>query len=335
MQKSGNRKNKIAHRTYHYKFKPAWWLPTGDLQSLWPYFFRKKYPLNTRRERFELIDGDFLDADWVGSDDETLPIVIVLHGLEGSIDSHYTNAILYKIMKTGWRGLIIHFRGCSGQPNRLDHSYHAGQTSDIFNVLSIIKNREPNSKYAAVGYSLGGNVLLKWLGEMHTRTPLLAAVSVCAPLELKIAADEIQHGRSYYYQQWFIRHMRKSIKNKYKTKKAPIRIDNIKQWKTFQEFDENITAPLHGFKNALDYYESASSYKHLINIKNPTLIIQSRNDPVVSEKIIPHAEETSEMVKIETHKSGGHLGFVCGKIPGFPKYWLENRIIHFLKQHLD
>src|SRR5580704_6495536 len=163
------------------EFKPAWWLPNSHLQTLWPAIFRsniKKVALE--RERLELPDGDFIDLDWLDRQ-KTGPLILILHGFEGSIESHYAKGMLCSINQQGWRGVFMHFRGCSGEPNRLPRGYHSGETNDLHYVIQILQQREPDIDLAAIGYSLGGNVLLKWLGETGLENPLKAAIAISVP----------------------------------------------------------------------------------------------------------------------------------------------------------
>src|SRR6185437_406987 len=192
-------------------FKPAWWLSNPHLQTLWPTLCRQPIKnLSLRRERFELHDGDFLDLDW--SDGGTGPIILILHGFEGSIKSPYAKGMLQAIHNKKWRGVFMHFRSCSEEYNRLPRIYHSGETNDVTTVVTELKNREPSTPIAAIGFSLGGNVLLKWLGETGHANPLTAAVAISVPFELQKAANRINKGFSRVYQ-W---HLLKSIRNKVK-----------------------------------------------------------------------------------------------------------------------
>ena len=309
-------------------FKPAWWLPGPHLQTLWPTFCRRKLKnLELRRERFELPDGDFLDLDWVG---EKGPLVLLLHGLEGSVRSPYAEGMLQALLKKGWRGLFIHFRGCSGEPNRLERGYHSGETQDLAAVVAMVKAREPSTLLAAIGYSLGGNVLLKWLGETGENNPLSAACAVSVPFELAKAAQRFQEGFSRLYQWHLLRCLRKSISRKFQ-QNGPL---NLAAIKTIRDFDEQFTAPLHGFKGADDYYERSSCRQYLAKIKVPTLLLHAQDDPFMTKEVIPKNEELSAQVQLELSLSGGHVGFISGKLPWKSEYWLEQRVPQFLQAYL-
>ena len=309
-------------------FQPAWWLPHAHLQTCWPFIFRKKIRLQTREERFELPDGDFLDLNWTLQQTEG-PLVIVLHGLEGSIHSSYAGGILREIEKRGWRGLFVHFRSCSGELNRLRRIYHSGDTGDLSAVVAMVRQREPETPLAAVGYSLGGNVLLKWLGETGCHNPFRAAVAVSVPFQLSVAAERINRGLSRFYQWHFLRGLRKKLHRKFasSTDWTPPEFRKIR---TMRAFDHLVTAPLHGFKSADDYYEKASCCIWLKKITVPTLLLQSRDDPFMTPAVLPTPHELSATVKLELTQRGGHVGFVSGRTPWRAEYWLERRVPDFL-----
>jgi predicted alpha/beta-fold hydrolase len=320
----------------HNQFKPAWWLRNPHLQTLWAALLRPKIKLSIRSERLELADGDFLDLAWVGGGSG--PRVLILHGLNGSIGSPYARGILQAINNRGWRGVFMHFRGCSGEPNRLAQSYHSGETRDLQAVITELIHREPNSPLFAIGYSLGGNVLLKWLGEIgesNVDSPLKAAVAVSIPFELAKTAEHLKTGFSRLYQWHLLRELSAYHHRKFKDLPKPSAINDVDvtQLKTFWEFDNAITAPLHGFKNADDYYEKSSSRQYLAKIKTPTLILHARNDPFTTLNALPEVHEVSKHVSLEFSEDGGHVGFVSGKYPWKPIYWLEERIMDYLESY--
>jgi len=295
---------------------------------LWPAFFRKLPTVPIRRERFELDDGDFLDLSWASG--QQGPVVILLHGLEGSFDSHYARGLLHTLTQRGFRAVLMHFRGCNGEPNRLPRSYHSGETGDIAYVVRLIKEREPDTPVAAVGFSLGGNALLKWLGETGKQNPLTAAVAVSVPFELACSADRLEHGFSRLYQYYLINKLKTSIKRKFSTMHCPVDISDLAAVKTFRQFDDRITAPLHGFSGVDDYYALSSSRQYIKGIGIPTLILHARDDPFMTPACIPHESELSPTVTLELNKRGGHVGFTAGSSPLRPIYWLEQRITGFL-----
>lgn len=316
------------------QFKPAWWLPNSHLQTIWPVFCRGEIKhLKLERERFELPDGDFVDLDWLDKAKNDAPLVLMLHGFEGSINSHYAKGMLAALHQCGWRGVFMHFRGCSGEPNRLQRSYHSGETSDLDYLVSVLRDREPNLKLAAIGYSLGGNMLLKWLGETAQNNPLTAAIAISVPFDLHKASKRIQRGFSRLYQWYFLKCLRERLAQKFELVESPIDPGFLSEVQTMRDFDDRYTAPVHGFKDVDDYYTSASSRHYLRTIQVPTLILHAKDDPFMTEDVIPQKQDLSAAVHLEVSATGGHVGFVSGKYPWRPEYWLEQRVPEFLKNY--
>lgn len=315
-------------------FKPAWWLPNSHFQTLWPSLFRRQIKhLVLKRERLELPDGDFVDLDWADNK-KPCPIVMILHGLEGSIESPYAKGMLQALQKSGWRGVFMHFRGCSGENNRFARSYHSGDTCDVDYVAREIKRRERSIPLAAIGFSLGGNVLVKWLGETGAKNPLTAAVAISVPFELGKVARRINRGFSRLYQRHFLHYLRLKMKKKFSDRKAPIPMPPLKQLRTLVDYDNQITAPLHGFKDAEDYYTKSSSRQFISQISIPTLLLQAKDDPFMVDDLLPTQEELPDQVKLELLDKGGHVGFVSGRFPWAADYWLEKRVPAFLGKYL-
>ena len=314
-------------------FRPAWWLPGPHAQTLWPVLFRKRSRLALRRERLELPDGDFLDLDWAG-DDERGPIVLILHGLEGSSDSHYARGLLATVVRHGWRGVVMHFRGCGGQPNRLARRYYAADTADMAYVADCLRRREPTVPLAAVGYSLGGNALLKWLGTARVDLPLRAAVAVSIPFRLDDTARRLQQGFSRLYQLHLLRALKRGYRAKFRHRSdGPVTLAELATIQDFHGFDDRITAPLHGYAGVHDYYTRASCRPDLRHIRIPTLILHALDDPFMRPATAPAASELSPSVRLELSPSGGHVGFIAGPWPWRADYWLERRIPTFLAEH--
>lgn len=313
-------------------FKPAWWLRNAHLQTMWPVFMRPRLAVETRTERFDLPDGDFTDIVWVNEKMREQKIVVMLHGLAGSIESQYIRGLMQQCIKHDWCGVLLHFRGCSGRPNRLPRNYHSGDSDDLAYFVSTLTQQYPNAILTGVGFSLGGNVLLKWLGETGTRNPLEAAVAVSVPFDLHKAAYRVNHGFSRIYQWRILRDLRNKLLEKYNTVQPPVDIETLKQINNFYDFDNTLTAPLHGFRNAFDYYSKTSSRQFLKNIRVPTLIIQAADDPLFSTDLVVYPHELSSSVLLEYSRHGGHVGFISGNNPFKPKYWLEQRIPEYLTQ---
>jgi len=313
------------------EFTPARWLQNRHLQTLLPNVFYRRPPVQIRRERLELPDGDFIDVDWTGR--ATGPIVIVLHGLEGSIKSRYAARMMQHIHGMGLRGALPHFRGCSGEPNRLSIGYHSGFTQDLEYFTGLLKQREPQTAIAAVGYSLGGNVLLKWLGESPNARRLVTGVAVSVPFDLADASRVIETGVSRIYKWSLLARMRRSSIRKFQKVVPSFELPDIKRIRTFREFDDKLTAPLHGFKDANDYYVNCSSRYFLKNINVPTLILHALDDPFMSPASVPREDELSTSVTLELSSRGGHVGFVNGSLLN-PTLWVGNRINLHLHEHL-
>jgi len=299
-------------------FKPAWWLPHAHLQTLWQGLCRREIKnLHIKRERLELPDGDFVDLDWVGKNSG--PIVLILHGLEGSITSPYAQGMLSAVEHHGWRGVLMNFRGCSGERNRLPRLYHAGETHDLEILIQALRQRHPDTPITAIGFSLGGNVLLKWLGETSQNNPLTAAIGISIPFELHKSVVRMNQGFSRVYQKFLLR----SLNTKMNT-----------HFKTLKNFDEKITAPLHGFVDASDYYSNSSCRQYLHLIRVPTLLLQAKDDPFMTNDLLPEPNELPAQVILEVFENGGHVGFISGRFPWNPQYWLEKRVPEFLSGYL-
>ena len=315
-------------------FRPAWWLPGPHLQTLWSPFFRTPPILVRARERVWLADGDFLDLDWYGPDDTDRPLVLIAHGLTGSSSSLYVLGLQQQLADRGWASVALNWRGCSGEPNSLPRAYHSGASDDLGEVVAHLQARRPQAPLYAVGYSLGGNVLLKYLGETGTDCPLQGAVAVSVPFRLDQCADRIALGFSRVYQRHFMQAMRAYVQTKQQHfaqqglnehMQRLKDLGSLEQLHTFWDFDGRVTAPLHGFTDAADYYRRASSRYYLGGIRIPTLLIQAKDDPFVFPHSLPEPGELSAGTRFELHRNGGHVGFVEGA-PRYPSYYLERRI---------
>ena len=323
-------------------FRPAHWLPGGHLQTLFGPLLRKPPPLTRHRTRMTLSDGDYLDLDWHGSAPPSAPLAILLHGLTGSSCSLYILGQQRALATIGWRSVAVNWRGCSGEPNHSARAYHSGASDDLAEVVAHVRQLHPEQPLVAVGYSLGGNVLLKYLGECAADCPLQAAVAVSVPFRLDQCADRLQVGFSRVYQSRFMRDMLAYVTNKKRLFQHQgldaeyARLDalgSLAGMDSFWDFDGRITAPLHGFESAQDYYRRCSSRYFLGSIARPTLIIQAQNDPFVYSHSLPESSELSALIEFELHQHGGHVGFVEGA-PWRPGYYLERRIPQWLTAQL-
>lgn len=319
------------------EFVPAFWLRNAHAQTVFASKFRHMPELEIEPEQIELDDGDFLDLSWLPGRDAgpaDRPVVIVLHGLNGSLESKYARGLLQQVQMRGARGVLMHFRGAS-RPNRLPRTYHSGDTTDFADVVERIRARYPQSPIAAVGYSLGGNVLIKYLGEQGRRSPLSCAVAVSVPYDLKTCAHAVQHGVKRVYQAHLINGLREMIEAKAQTVEYPVPLpDDLDALRDFPSFDNAVTAPLNGFRDADDYYQQASSGPYLARVETPTLVIHARDDPFMTPDIVPSEEQISDYVRMELSEHGGHVGFVSSGRYGEPVYWLEQRIPEYLAEAL-
>ncbi|MBT8128696.1 MAG: hydrolase [Gammaproteobacteria bacterium] len=310
-------------------FKPAWWLPSPHLQTLWPVFFRNRSLPDLAPERLELDDGDFIDLCW--SRNANKPVVLILHGLEGSIQSHYAGALMQTLEQAAYRPVFMHFRGCSGEPNRLARSYHSGDTADLARVADHINGITGTRLHAVIGFSLGGNVLLKWLGQSGHANTLQSAVAVSVPFMLADAASRMAQGFSHMYERHLIKSLKRSYLDKFKRIESPLEVE-IGTLNSFWSFDDSVTAPLHGFRDVEHYYGESSCRQYLSGIQVPTRIIHALDDPFMFPETVPGEDELGENVELLLTRHGGHVGFVSGRYPWRAEYWHESKIIEFLRQ---
>ena len=322
---------------------PAW-LPGGHLQTLYAALLAPRAHVQYRRERWETPDRDFVDLDWLhpGLDGEpsipdgsaSQPLVVLFHGLEGCSSSHYAHALMSEVANHGWRGVVVHFRGCSGTPNRLPRAYHSGDTAELDWMLRRLRTLSQGPLYA-VGISLGGNVLLKWLGEQGTAANgiVSATAAVSAPVDLMAAGDALGRGFNLLYTTAFLRTLKR--KSLAKLERHPKLYDAVvvQRARTLRAFDDVVTAPLHGFRDTDDYWTRASSKPVLHRISVPTLMINARNDPFLPAAALPSASEVSRSVTRDFPGEGGHVGFVSGAFPGNLS-WLPRRVLMYFRAPL-
>lgn len=322
-------------------FKPAWWLNNAHLQTLYPALLRKPLSLSIKRERLLTPDKDFIDIDFYGEGKQ--PLVILLHGLTGSSQSGYIKGLQQALFLRGLRSVALNFRGCSGEFNHTSRCYHSGETGDIDFLYRTLRQREPQTKMAAIGFSLGGNVLLKWLGEQGSELDLFAATAVSVPLVLSECASKLDTGFSRIYRANLLGELKDYIfqkqlhleRHQYREEALKLKaLGNIEKLNSFWQYDEQVIAQLYGFKDAHDYYYRSSSRQFLRKITVPTLIIQAQDDPFMTTAVIPTLDELSPFVQLEVTKSGGHVGFISGGTPRQAHYWLEQRIPDFLSKEL-
>ena len=319
------------------EFIPAWWLPEGHSQTLWRKFSPSKKVMH-KRQRIELGDSDYIDLDWTTLDpkqSKNNTIVFFLHGLCGCSRSSYILAMQFLLNARGISSVAMNFRGCSGEMNRLARAYHSGVSEDVNEVFSKLAVEYPHHKFIFVGYSLGANVLLKWLGEIESHPNIYKAVAVSTPFELEFCSRAMLQGVSRIYGQYFVRRLVKDFQNKQEHLEASnpeqaeriARLGDTRRISSIWEFDDQITAPLHGFEGAEDYYRKCSSSAFLHSIEVDTLLIQSKNDPMIPSKSIPSNERLSPLVQMQLIEKGGHVGFISSNADN----WLEQRILNFMQ----
>ena len=323
-------------------FKSAWWLNNAHLQTLYPALMRKTPPPSgLRRERLKTPDNDFIDIDWCGEGKQ--PLIILLHGLTGSSQSGYIKGLQRTLLLHEFRSVALNFRGCSGEYNHSARCYHSGETEDIQFLYQTLRQREPDTPFAAVGFSLGGNVLLKWLGEQGDQLSLFAAIAVSVPLVLSRCATKLDKGFSRIYRKNLLRELKQHVqaKQRHLEKLGNLQeanrigqLGDLSKINSFWQYDDRVVARLHGFKNVQDYYQRSSSRQFLESIAITTLLIQAVDDPFMTKDVLPDLDELSSTVHLEITQGGGHVGFIAGDTPFKPDYWLEQRIPEFLKQHL-
>lgn len=312
------------------KFHAPWWARNPHLQTVLAKLLHRRR-ISYRKERLELPDGDFVDLAWgMPEQNDHKPLIVLFHGLEGDIHSHYIQGMMAALHQQGWQAVLMHFRGCSGEPNRYLQSYHSGAIEDPAYVLDLLRQRYPERPMSAIGFSLGGNVLVNYLAK-HPRNPLCSAVVISAPLRLAACADRIDSGLSKGYQQYLLKRMvfnwqqRRRRHAHYQTPVKEHQLSSLRQ------FDEHITAPIHGFHDADDYYRRCSGLYLLDKISTPTLIIHAADDPFMDDSVIPDASDLAPTITYELSRTGGHVGFVQGR-PWAPLYWLDSRVPHWLAQ---
>lgn len=317
-------------------FRPAWWLQGGHLQTLWQPLVRRPPAPVTERERLETADGDFLDLDWSG--DPAHPQVLLLHGLAGSSRSPSIAGLQHQLTLAGFRVAALNFRGCSGESNRTWKIYHSGETSDLAWVIDCLRQRAPNQPLFAAGFSLGGNVLLKHLGESAAACHLDGALACSVPMRLDACASRLDRGLSRLYRNQLLKELNDYLDQKMEALAALghhhdlnrlRQLGPLRHLRSFWTYDNQVVAPLYGFQNAEDYYQKSSSSGYLKGIRKPTLILHARDDPFMTEEVLPREESLPPAVTLLVTPTGGHVGFIEGWAPFQPRYWLEDVIPHY------
>ena len=317
------------------EYQPPWWLPGGHLQTLYSAVCAPAPRIEYRRSHWETPDGDVVAADSVAGP-ANAPLVVLFHGLEGGSHSHYARSLMAHVQRLNWRGLVPHFRGCGGVPNRLPRAYHSGDTVEIEWMLQRARAIAGAAPLFAAGVSLGGNALLKWCGErgLQAAEILTAVAAVSVPYELATTGDHLARGVNRIYTWNFLRTLKAG--SRCRLARFPKLFDGaaMERARNMREFDDAVTAPLHGFKNVDDYWTRASCKAALCDIRVPTRLIHARNDPFMPVQSLPTKSQVSDFVSLDFCDAGGHVGYVRAPLPG-KLDWLPERICKFLEQQLQ
>lgn len=320
-------------------FRPARWLRGPHAQTIAGRYIRPPHGVSYRRERVDTPDGDFLDLDFAtvegappAGDDS--PLCLVVHGLEGSSSSSYVLETCRALAQHGIRSVAMNFRGCSGEPNLALRFYHAGDTEDAAHLLDLLAGRYPRAALLGVGFSLGANMLLKYLGERGSESRIRAAAAVSIPFDLGAGSDKLD---SSFMGRIYVRHFVRRLRGKFHHKRERLgdRLDaaRIRRARSFREFDDAATALIHGFRDAEDYYTRSSSAQYVKHIRVPTLLVHATDDPFVDERAIPHDDiAANPCLYTAFTPRGGHVGFIGGT-PRRPRFWAEAQAARFLALH--
>ena len=312
---------------------PAW-LPGGQAQTLWPLLI-KPTALPLRRERWTTPDGDFIDVDHLDGPPDA-PLLVLFHGLEGSARSHYAISTALACRKAGWRLVIPHFRGCSGELNLRPRAYHSGDSEEIDWILHRLQSTNGDQRLHAAGVSLGGNALLKWAGERGTDAAAMVTgiAAFCAPLDLAACGHHLAHGFNRLYTQHFLGTLKQVSAARLRLHPGLFDEQRMRQASNLYQFDDAVTGPIHGFTGADDYWRRASAKPWLNSIAVPTLAVNPKNDPFLPAAYLPLPSQVSPQVKLEQPSTGGHVGFVSGSFPGNLD-WLPQRLLHFFTNEIS
>lgn len=335
-------------------FHPPFWLPEGQSQTIIGAKVARCPHIQFTRQRLFTPDQDFIDLDWnippqplsgealspsLINNDTPIPdftgnALVLFHGLEGSSQSHYAQLICHDFREKGWAVVVAHFRSCSGEPNWKARSYFSGDTQDVATVMQALKARLPNAQWHAAGVSMGGNVLLKYTGEQGSNSHFLQAVAgISAPTDL--LASGLQLGKGFFgrfvYTPYFLHTMKQKIREKAARFPGEINIQAVAAAKSLQDFDDAYTGPIHGFKDACDYWTRCSSKPFLKDIRIPTLVLNAKNDPFVPRESLPTPQDISQYVTLHQPENGGHVGFSHGTFP-HRQGWLSARLYRFFTQ---
>jgi hypothetical protein len=315
-------------------YRPPFGFHSGHLQTIYPSLFRKLALITDRRERISTPDGDFLDLDWADKP-TSKKLAILTHGLEGSSRRTYIQGMAQALTRSGWNVLAWNFRGCSGEANHRLESYHSGSIGELKTVIAHAASSDRYEQIALIGFSLGGNITLKLLGDPeHPIHPKVkGAVTFSVSTNLASSAKHLERLDNRIYMRRFLKTLRGKVREKVQRFPGVIRHEGLDQMRTFREFDDAYTAPIHGFVDAEDYWQQSSSGPHLDNITIPTLLVNAKNDPFLTSDCYPTQSANGHPhLHLEIPESGGHIGFI--EFNRENTYWSERRAVNFLKAQM-
>jgi len=314
------------------RFVPHPLMPAPHAQTIVATMLRVTPRLALRVERLDTPDGDFVDLGWAGEWNTGGPIAVLVHGLGGGFESKYLRGTGARLAAAGWRVCILLLRGASAEPNRLDRTYNQGDTADLRHLWRVLREREPTTFLATIGWSLGGNVTLKALGEEGEHAPVDTVCAVSVPFRLRECVEHLRVGFARQYQARLLDSLKEMVLRKHRLRPiaAPADVPKALAARDFFEFDNAFTAPLNGYRDAEDYYARAACGQYLAHVRRPTLILHAMDDPFMVPSVIPQASQLSSSVTLELSPRGGHVGFISAGVLGQPLCWSED----YLCRHL-
>ena len=329
-----------VQRSSELTYTPAWWVPGRHAQTLWGRLFRRAPSVATRLERWDTPDDDELEVHRLDATRRGVPRLVLLHGLEGTIQSNYIQGTLALAQQRGWAADVLIFRGCGTRMNRQRRFYHSGETSDLQLLVDRVARENDDQPILLAGFSLGGNVLLKWLGEQGSALPtqIRGAAAVSVPYDLEAGARQIEHGFSRIYTYHFLRSLVVKARTKLRAYPDLYDLSRLHEARTLYAFDDVVTAPIHGFASAHDYYSRSSSLQFLSDIRAPTLLLSALDDPFMpraTADAVVRMALTNRSLAVEFYPHGGHVGFVAGRMPFRSHYFAEERLVEFLNSQVS
>ncbi|WP_035346360.1 MULTISPECIES: hydrolase [Dickeya] len=328
--------NRISHNNL--PFQPLAGGSNPHLQTMLPRLLRRRPALQPHWQTLTLPDGDFVELAW--SEDPAAarhkPRVVLFHGLEGSFHSPYAHGMMAACQQRGWLAVVMHFRGCGRQPNRLARGYHAGETDDASYFLGWLARTFGNAPTAAIGVSLGGNMLACLLSQHDSANLPDVAAIISAPLQLEPCSRRLERGFSRVYQGYLLNLLRRNALRKLAAYPncLPVSAERLRQIRHLKEFDQLVTARLHGFADADDYYRRSSALPRLAQIRQPLLVVHAKDDPFMTTEVIPKLSQLPGNIHYCLTQHGGHVGFVSGTWRQ-PQLWLEQCVPDWLTAYLE